>query len=290
MRNMLRQGLKRFIQPERTRYASGRREATVIAVSSQKGGVGKTTTSVCLGAALARFHGQHTLILDMDAQGHVEKSLSSHIVSRRGRLGEVLLSSDGADVLDAVADTALPGLHITGADHSLNQAESLMSTKIGKEFLLRDALTYTRTHYDVIVIDCPPNLGTLTLNALCAADYVLVPCDASPLAIQGVNVIVDAMMTINERLNRGLDLLGVVLTRVDARNTTVNQAALDALRGRFGDLVLDNQIGVNTSLSKAQFEGVSLVEYAPQSRAARDYRQLSDEARLVLRERAPRAA
>jgi len=276
---MLRQGIKRLITntPDRARYARGRRQATVIAVSSQKGGVGKTTTAVCLGAALARFHGSHVLVLDMDAQGHVEKSLSHHVVSRRGKTSDVLLSNDKADMLDAVVDTSFERLHISGSDRALNQAESLMSTKIGKEFLLKDALEYTRTHYDFIIIDCPPNLGNLTLNALVASDYVLVPCDASPLAIQGVNDIVETIVTINERLNRELDLLGVVLTRVDSRNTSINECALEALRERFGSLVLTSDIGVNTSLAKAQFDGVSIFDFDVRSRAARHYRRLAAE-------------
>ena len=284
MRSMLRQGLKRLIPntSDQARYARGRRRATVIAVSSQKGGVGKTTSSVCLGAALARFHGSHTLILDMDAQGHVEKSLCQHIVSRRGKTSDVLLSTEGADILDTVVDTSYERLHITGADSALNEAESLMSTRIGKEFILKDALEFTRSHYDVILIDCPPNLGNLTLNALVAADYVLVPCDASPLAIQGVNDIVETIVTINERLNRGLDLLGILVTRMDGRNTTINEVALETLRERFGDLVLESTIGVNTSLAKAQFEGVSIFDYDGQSRAAKHYKQLAEEVSQLL--------
>jgi chromosome partitioning protein len=277
MRAMLRQGLKRFIAPEPPRYAKGRREAVVIAVSSQKGGVGKTTTSVCLGAALARFYSQAVLILDMDAQGHVQKSLKTHLVGGGSRVGEVLLSTTRSDMLDAIVDTNLPSLHVTAADRSLTETESLMSTKIGKEFLLRDALKFTRTHYDVVLIDCPPNLGNLTLNALVAADVVLVPCDASPLAIQGVADIVGTMATINDRLNRSLDLLGIVLTRIDGRNSVLNAAVQDELEDIYEDLVFECRIGINTTLSKAQYAGESIFEFEPQSRAARHYKNLAAE-------------
>ena len=115
-----------------------------------------------------------------------------------------------------------------------------------------------------------------------AADYVLVPCDASPLAIQGVNDIVETIVTINERLNRGLDLLGILVTRMDGRNTTINEVALETLRERFGDLVLESTIGVNTSLAKAQFEGVSIFDYDGQSRAAKHYKQLAEEVSQLL--------
>lgn len=278
MRNMLRQGLKKLITQEITRYSRGGRQATIIALSSQKGGVGKTTTAVCLGAALARFHGKRTLVMDMDAQGHVERSLRTHKVGSARPLSEVLLNT-GADVLDAVVDTNLTNLHITGADPKLGEAEGLMATKIGKEFLLRDTLRYARTHYDFVIIDCPPNLGNLTLNALVASDFVLAPCDASALAIQGVRDLVGTMSTINERLNRSLDLLGVVLTRVDGRNTTVNEAVMHELEHLFGDLLLSTRVGVNTTLAKAQFEGTSVFDFDPKSRASQQYRELGE---LVL--------
>jgi chromosome partitioning protein len=275
---MLRQGLKRLINtPDRSHYTMGNRRARVIAISSQKGGVGKTTTAVCLGAAFARFHDLSTLILDMDPQGHVQKSLHQHALGTGGRLSQVLLSTSQADVLDSVVSTTIDHLHITPSDPALAETESLIGTRIGKEFLLRDALRVTRTHYDIVLIDCPPNLGNLTLNALVASDWVLVPCDASPLAIQGVNDIVRTMATIELRLNRELDLLGILLTRLDARNSTVNEAAVDALQSDYGDLLFSNSIGVNTTLAKAQFDGTSLFQFDANSRAAKHYRKLSEE-------------
>jgi chromosome partitioning protein len=277
MRAMLRQGLKRLLSPEPARYVRGQRRATVLAVSSQKGGVGKTTTAVCLAASLARFHEKATVVLDMDAQGHVQTALAKHVLGGGGRLSDVLLSEDRADVLDAISDTGLRNLHLTRSDPRLSEAESLMSTRIGKEMLLRDALAVTRTHYDVIVVDCPPNLGNLTLNALVAADWVIAPCDASPLAVQGVTDLVRTMATINSRLNRSLDLLGVVLTRIDGRNSIVNAAVQQELEGDFGELLFETAIGVDTSLSKSQFAGTSIFDFAPESRAALQYRALADE-------------
>ena len=176
-----------------------------------------------------------------------------------------------------MAHTAIDGLHVTTADRGLAETESLLATKIGKEFMLRDALVCTRTHYDVIVIDCPPNLGNLTLCALVAADWVLVPCDASSLAVQGVSDIVRTMAVIETRLNRQLDLLGVLLTRIDGRNRQLNAAVVDGLRADYGELLLETEIGVDTSLAKAQFEGASVFEFDGECRAAEQYRKLSDE-------------
>ena len=277
MRSMIREGLRRFIAPEAPRYAKGWRNATVIAISSQKGGVGKTTTAVSLAAALARYYELTTLVIDLDAQGHIERSLKRHVSGHGNHLSSILLSQGGPEVLDAVVKTDIERLHITGADRALSEAEGLMSTKIGKEFLLRDALKVTRTHYDMILFDCPPNLGNLTVNALVAADYVLIPCDASPLAIQGVTEIVRTMATINGRLNQKLDLLGVVLTRLDGRNIKVNEAVKGDLSRDFGDLIFDRAIGINTTLSKAQFEGQTIFEFDNECRAAKHYQELAGE-------------
>jgi chromosome partitioning protein len=286
MRERIRQGLKRLIPVESLKYSRGQRWGTVIAVSSQKGGVGKTTSAVSLGAALARFHQRPTLIIDMDAQGHVEKSLKAHLSNSQAKktLSEVLLESNHVDVLDAVIQTSLPELHITGADPGLTETEGLMTTKIAKEFLLRDGITFARTHYDYIIIDCPPNLGNLTLNALVAADYVISPCDASPLAIQGVEDLINVMVTINRRLNRNLDLLGVLLTRLDRRNSTINEIALEQLGQEYGDLLLNSTVGVTTALAKAQFEGRSIFEFSSRCRVALQYRALAKEVinRLTL--------
>ena len=143
--------------------------------------------------------------------------------------------------------------------------------------LLRDALAITRTHYDVILIDCPPNKGNLTLNALLAADYVLIPTDLSPLAVQGADELIDAVLTVNERLHHKLDVLGVVLTRVDGRNVSLNDEIRKQIKDAWGDYVLSSEIGVNTQLSQAQHEGQPIFAFAPKSRGAAHYSALAQE-------------
>ena len=173
--------------------------------------------------------------------------------------------------------SGIQGLDVTPHDPGLGEAEGRISQKIGKEFLLRDAIRVTRTHYDFIIIDCPPNKGNLTLNALLGSDYVLVPTDLSPLSVQGADDLLGTVMTIGERLNHSVDLLGVVLTRVDGRNIKMNATMLEQITEAWGDLILESQIKINTALAKAQLEGKSIFEFAADSRGAENYKSLSDE-------------
>ena len=209
-------------------YEAGEKKAVVIAICSQKGGVGKTTTSVNLGAALSYFHGKKVLVIDLDPQGHVEKSLGSIVNDgiEYTPLSRVLESKKG-NILDAVIKTELENFHLTPGDKSLNQTDSVLASRIGKEFILRMAMEVAKTHYDFILLDCPPSLGNLTLNGLVASDYALVPCEMSVLAFEGVTDLLETLHEVSERLNKSLSVLGVLFTRVDGRNLTMNGLILE---------------------------------------------------------------
>jgi chromosome partitioning protein len=252
----------------------------VICVASLKGGVGKTTTSCNVASALARYHQQRVLLVDLDPQCHVATSLRKQILAggpSSGSLSSVLVGEETGHVMDVAVDTSVAGLRVTPSDPGLGEAENLLGTKIGKELILRDALEITRTYYDTIVIDCPPNLGNLTLNALVASDYLLVPCDLSPLAVRGVENLLAQAQHVGARLNPSLDLLGVVITRHDGRTQAMNDAVLASLNQSYGDSILKVRVGVSTAVQRSQHEGVEIFEHDEKSRGAVHYRELAAE-------------
>ena len=250
--------------------------AKVIAISNQKGGVGKTTTSVNLASALARHHGLKVLLVDVDPQGHVYTAMKRQVHAGGGALSTVLTDERGGrEVMEITTETMVDGLYLTPCDPRLAGAEDLLGTRIGKEFILRDALQTTRTHYDIIMIDCPPNLGNLTVNALVASDLVLVPCDPSPLAVNGVDALIGTVSTIANRLNPNIDILGLLMTRVDRRNVKLNQAVREQLEAAYGEVLLPVDIGINNSLSQAQMSGLDIFDFAPNSRGAEHYASLA---------------
>lgn len=266
------------IAPVKRKNLRGKGRAKIIAVCAQKGGVGKTTTAVNLAAALAKFHGKKVLVTDLDPQGHVEKSLGAVVAEGVDYtpLSHVLVAKKG-DLLDAVVRTKDECLHITPGDKTLYETEGALTAKIGREYILTNSLDLAREQYDLIIIDCPPNLGNLTINALCAADYVVVPCEMSVLAFEGVADLLGTLEMVTERLNPGLKVLGVLFTRVDGRNTTMNTLIEENMTKQFKGRIFRNRIAVNTDLNKAQLEGVSVFDYAPSSSGACNYKDLSSE-------------
>lgn len=278
MRSLISTSLKRFVKQE-SRYTEGDRRAVVIAVATVKGGVGKTTTAVNVACGLAKFCKRRVLLIDLDAQGHCQASLSAvmpgeGVVRAAVRVTDVLLGEERREILDARVSVRVEGLDMTPADSELAEAEGRISQKIGKEMLLRDALKVTRTHYDYIIIDCPPNKGNLTLNALLAADQVLIPTDISPLSVRGADELLETVITVNERLHHALDVLGIVLTRVDARNVSINEEILTTIEQAWGELLFETRIGVNTQIAKAQLAGQPLYDFAKDSRGAQHYEAL----------------
>ncbi len=276
VRNLLSAGLSKLRSHPDSIPVTGSREATVIAVSAQKGGVGKTTTVVNLACALASSAEMRVLVIDIDSQGHVASSLRDSLRPGRVSLSEILLE-DRRDVMDAVVDTAIENLHMTNPDKSLAETESQLSSRVGREYILKSAIANARSHFDVILIDCPPNLGNLTLNALVAADMVLIPCDMSILAFEGVADLLATVQTVNLRLGQRLDIMGILSTRVDGRTRQINDVIGDALNDNYGDLMLDTQIPINSAIAKAQAAGLSIFQFQNRSRGAQAYRALASE-------------
>jgi chromosome partitioning protein len=259
----------------------------VLAVTAHKGGVGKTTTSVNLAAALVRHLGLKVLLVDLDPQGHVSGSLHAMVNGTGSPLSRVF-GGESVTLLDAVSPTQLPGFDVTGWDPQLQQAELKLGSRPGFETLLRQALGPARARYDVIVLDCAPNLGPLTLNALVAADLVLIPCDMSPLAIRGVDSIVQAVHNASEVHNPGLDIAGIVMTRVDSRSHALNQSILATLHAHHGTMILDTQIPILSAYVRAQQAGLDIFGAEPRGKAAEAYLRLAEELRAELAPHATR--
>jgi chromosome partitioning protein len=249
----------------------------VVAVAAQKGGVGKTTSAVHLAAGLAERHQLRVLLIDLDAQGHVASSLRAHLRGAAASSVSAVLLGQETELLAAVVPTSIDGLHTTAADKKLADTEGQLATKIGREMLLARALKSARQAYDVVVIDCPPNLGLLTLNALCAADHVLVPCDLSVLSLEGVDALVHTLQTLEWSFGRAPGLLGLLHTRVDRRNQKQNAAIRRAVAQRYAGLPLHSEIATNTAVSAAQLHGQTVFAASPESTGARDYAALADE-------------
>jgi chromosome partitioning protein len=264
---------------ERPRVEVPSKEAEVIAVCAQKGGVGKTTTAVNVAAGLALLGGRKVLLLDMDPQGHCALALKAELPDAHrnapSRLPEVLVQRR-LDVLAASFETRLPGLWLCTSDRELAQAEASVQGRIGKEFLLRQALRSARGQFDAIVIDCPPNLGTLTLNALLAADWLLAPCDMSTLSVEGIGDIFETVETVRETLGHHLAVVGVVKTRYDAKNRKVNEAVNHTLE-RWSRHLLRAHVPVNTALAQAQLLGTAIFRSDPGCKGAEAYASVSRE-------------
>lgn len=256
----------------------GNKKAILISICSQKGGVGKTTTAVNLGSALAKFHRKKVLICDLDPQGHVEKAIGSLIPDgvEYASLSHIF-TNKRANISEVIVRTELENLSITPGDKNLYETESVLASKIGKEFFLQEAIKTIRTYYDFILFDCPPNLGNLTLNALVASDYCLVPCEMSMLAFEGVNDLIETLETVRQRLNKKLALLGVLMTRVDSRNSAMNRVVQENLKNYFRGKIFKTEIQINTALNKAQLEGRPIFDFSPSSTGALNYQALADE-------------
>ncbi len=261
--------------------AMSAKKAHVVAVCSRKGGVGKTTTAVHFSVAAASRHGLRVLLVDLDPQSHVRASLASRLGSpSSGSLSGVLLAKKG-DMCSASQPSDIEGLDLVLADDGLESAQLMLSTRIGREFVVKSSLAEAERRYDLVVLDCPPNVDTLTLNALVAARWVLTPTDLSVLAMDGVAGITEALETIRDRLQLPLEMAGILVTRVDRRCPAINREMMGMMRERFGERLLDELVPHSTAVSRACLEGKPVYEVDAANPASKAY--LNASAALLTR-------
>jgi sporulation initiation inhibitor protein Soj len=252
----------------------GHGPARVIAMCNQKGGVGKTTTTINLGAALAEY-GRRVLIVDFDPQGAASVGLGINALDMEQTI-YTLLMNPKADVRATVCHTATENLDIIPANIDLSAAEVQLVNEVARESALARVLRHVEADYDVILIDCQPSLGLLAVNALTAAHGVIVPVEAEFFALRGVALLVETIETVRDRINPRLKIDGIVATMVDSR-TLHSREVLQRLKEAFGDLVFDTRIGRTIKFPDASVATEPITSYAPNHAGAHAYRRLARE-------------
>lgn len=245
----------------------------IISIINQKGGVGKTTTAVNLAAYLADS-GHRTLLVDEDAQGNATSGLTMDTSCFDATLYDVLI--DGVSAEEAAYRTEVKKLSLLPASIDLAGAEVEMVDIPDRETLLRRVLAPLRDRYDYILIDCPPSLGLMTVNALTAADMVLIPIQAEFYALEGLSQLMKTVQAVKKRLNPELELLGILVTMYDGRTNLAVQVS-EEVKKYFGKKVFKTMIPRAVKLSEAPSFGEPIVRYAPKSKGAAAYKSLCQE-------------
>lgn len=245
----------------------------VIAIANQKGGVGKTTSTVSLAAELAKS-GRQVLVVDFDPQGSATSGLGVSLLEEGRDLFDVFFSR--VSLNDIVQETKIPNLKVAPASKDLVGLEIEIGKKAGRELILKSELSLLQSKFDFVLIDCPPSSGLLTLNALGAAHFVLIPLQAEYYALEGLSALMNTLQFVQQTFNPNLVVLGVFLTMYDSRTNLSIQVENEA-RNFFGELMFQSRIPRNVKLSEAPSHGIPIGIYDPLSAGAKSYRELSGE-------------
>ncbi|CAM3076157.1 AAA family ATPase [Paenibacillus sediminis] len=245
----------------------------IIAIANQKGGVGKTTTSVNLGAALASL-GKRVLLVDIDPQGNTTSGVGINKADVANCIYDILIND--IEPKEAIAETGIDGLRIIPATIQLAGAEIELVPTISREVRLKKALHQVKNQYDYILIDCPPSLGILTINSLTAADSVIIPIQCEYYALEGLSQLLNTIRLVQKQLNTSLQIEGVLLTMFDAR-TNLGIQVIEEVKKYFQQKVYQTIIPRNVRLSEAPSHGQSIITYDPRSKGAEVYLELAKE-------------
>lgn len=246
----------------------------VIALANQKGGVGKTTTSVNLGACLTEL-GKKVLLIDLDPQGNATSGLGIEKNKIETSVYDVLINDD-VDLADAIMPSSHQGLDLVPATIALSGAEVELTNLMARETRLKDSFGSMTDQYDFILIDCPPSLGLLTINAFTAADSILIPVQSEYYAMEGLSQLLNTIKLVQKHFNPDLKIEGVLMTMYD-RRTNLGQQVNAEVKKFFGAHVYDTIIPRNVRLSEAPSHGEAIIDYDQHSVGAKVYRQLAKE-------------
>ncbi|MBO0419313.1 ParA family protein [Vagococcus fluvialis] len=247
--------------------------ARVISVANQKGGVGKTTTTVNLGACLADA-GKRVLLVDMDAQGNATSGIGIKKSDVTNDIYDVLVNE--VPIKEVIQQTARERLDIAPATIQLSGAEIELTSMMARESRLKTALSDITEEYDYVLIDCPPSLGHLTINSFSASDSILIPVQCEYYALEGLSQLLNTIRLVQKHFNADLRIEGVLLTMYDAR-TNLGSEVVEEVRKYFRERVYDTIIPRNVRLSEAPSHGQSIIDYDPKSKGAENYHALAKE-------------
>jgi chromosome partitioning protein len=250
------------------------KSAVVIAMCNQKGGVGKTTTTINLGAALVET-GRKVLLVDFDPQGSLSVGLGANPHTLELTVYNLLVQR-AVDIADVIAPTVVDGLDLLPSNIDLAAAEIQLVSEVAREQSLSRVLEKVRANYDVILIDCAPSLGLLTINALTACDYVMMPLECEFFALRGIALLTDTIEKVQDRLNPSLRILGILGTMYDPR-TLHSREVLERVVQAFGDLVFKTVIRRTIKFPETTVAGEPITTYAPSNPGAKAYRMLARE-------------
>ncbi|MFE2755397.1 ParA family protein [Actinosynnema sp. NPDC059335] len=248
--------------------------AKILAVCNQKGGVGKTTSTINLGAALTEY-GRRVLLVDFDPQGALSVGLGVHPHQLDQTIYNVIMERDvGVD--DVIMRTPVEGMDLLPSNIDLSAAEIQLVSEVGREHTLVRTLRPVIDHYDYVLVDCQPSLGLLTVNALAAADGVLIPLECEFFSLRGVALLIDTIEKVRERLNPKLEITGILATMYDPR-TLHSREVMARVVEAFGDVVFDTVINRTVRFPETTVAGEPITRWAPRSGGARAYRALARE-------------